>query len=197
MFSQACVCPQGGSASAHAGKEALPQKDASVHAGKEAHTPRKDASVHAGKEAPPRKDASVHAWKEAHTPRKAASVHAWKEATPHPRRDGYCCGQYASYWNAFLFGIIFAENYMRTRMHSSRMHTGCSLTICQSLLPGGVSAPRGSAPGGVSGPGGGGVWSWGCLLQGVSGLGGCLLWGVCSWGVSALGVCSGGYSSMH
>ena len=22
---------------------------------------------------------------------------------PPPRRDGYCCGRYASYWNAFLF----------------------------------------------------------------------------------------------
>ena len=23
--------------------------------------------------------------------------------TPPPRRDGHCCGRYASYWNAFLF----------------------------------------------------------------------------------------------
>ena len=62
-------------------------------------------------------------------------------------------------------------------MHSSRMHTGRSLTVCRSLLPwGGVSAPRG------------GVCSWGgvcsrggCLLpEGV-----CALEGVCSWGVSA------------
>ena len=37
-------------------------------------------------------------------------------------------------------------------MHSSRMHTGCSLTVCQSLLLGGMSAP-----GGVSALGGGGV----------------------------------------
>ena len=30
-----------------------------------------------------------------------------------PPRDGYCCGRYASYWNAFLFAwwsIILAEN---------------------------------------------------------------------------------------
>ena len=61
-------------------------------------------------------------------------------------------------------------------MHSSRMRTGRSLTVCWSLLPGEVSALRG------------GVYSGGCLLWGVS-----ALRGVCSWGVSALGgVCSGG-----
>ena len=32
---------------------------------------------------------------------------------PLPPADGYCCGRYASYWNAFLFGIIFAENCMK------------------------------------------------------------------------------------
>ena len=49
-----------------------------------------------------------------------------------------------------------------TRMHSSRVCTGHSLTMCWSLLPGGggvcswgVSAPGGvSAPRGVSAPGG-------------------------------------------
>ena len=70
-------------------------------------------------------------------------------------------------------------------MHSSRMRTGRSLTVCRSLLPGGdVSAPGGMCllpggfcSGGVSAPGG--VCSWGCLLPG---------------GVSAPrgGVCSGG-----
>ena len=53
-----------------------------------------------------------------------------------------------------------------TRMHSSRMRTGRSLTVCWSLLPGGVSAPGGvcsggSAPGGVSAPRRGGVCSGG------------------------------------
>ena len=52
-----------------------------------------------------------------------------------------------------------------TRMHSSRMRTGRSLTVCWRLLPGrgGVPDPGGeclvqggSAPRGVSGPGG--VW---------------------------------------
>ena len=85
------------------------------------------------------------------------------------------------------YSSMFA--FFQTRMHSSRMHTGCSLTVCQSLLPGG-SAPRevcsrgGSAPREVSAP-------RGCLLQGCLLLGGLLPGGVCSWGVSALGGGSG------
>ena len=43
------------------------------------------------------------------------------------------------------------QNYVLTRMHSSRMRTGRSLTVCCSLQGGGVSAPGGSAPGGVVG----------------------------------------------
>ena len=95
-------------------------------------------------------------------------------------------------------------------MHSSRMRTGRSLTVCRSLLPGlGGVCSRGCLLWGVSAPGGvcsgrcllwGGVCSWGCLLWegvcswGVSAPGGCLLWGdVLLQGVSALGgVCSGG-----
>ena len=98
-------------------------------------------------------------------------------------------------------------------MHSSRMRTDHSLTVsvCRSLgvWSGGVCS-------GVSGLGGcllgrclvRGVCSWGCLLLGVSGLGGVwsrgvsgpggggLLWGgVFSGGVSGPGgVCSGGVS---
>ena len=93
-------------------------------------------------------------------------------------------------------------------MHSSRMRTGRSLTVCWSLLRGGVCSREGgwvSAPGGclllggvsdpreVSAPGGvcsqGGVYS-----RGVSALGGVCSGGVCSkgcllQGVSALGGC--------
>ena len=102
---------------------------------------------------------------------------------------------------------------MIIRMHSSRMRTGHSLNVCQSLLLGGeVSAAGGgvcsggcllsgcvcsqgvSASGGMSALGGclllGDVCSGGCLLGG-----GCLLWGVSApRGVSALvgGVCSWG-----
>ena len=84
-------------------------------------------------------------------------------------------------------------------MHSSRMRTGRSLTICWSLLPGGGQG--GMAGGclvrGVSGLGGvwseGGVWSGGCLVRGVSGPGG-LVWG----GVVPGGCGPGGvYPSMH
>ena len=78
--------------------------------------------------------------------------------------------------------------FSKTRMHSSTMRTGRSLTICRSLLRGGVSAPRGCPLPGVC------VCSWG-----VSALGGA----VCSWGVSAVGgsaprghVCSGGVSAL-
>ena len=81
-------------------------------------------------------------------------------------------------------------------MHSSRMRTGRSLTVCCSLLPGG---------GGFCSRGEGGVcsggWSLlpgGCLLQmgllwGVSAPRGCLLLGgVCSQGGVSVpgGVCS-------
>ena len=77
-------------------------------------------------------------------------------------------------------------------MHSSRMRTGRSLTVCCSLLPGGV-------------PGSGGLVQGGLLL-GVCSQGGLLPEGCLLWGVSAPGgvpgpggsapgeggVCSGG-----
>ena len=63
-------------------------------------------------------------------------------------------------WGASLFPLLHIQN---TRMHSSRMRTGRSLTVSRSLLPGG-----GSSPGGVW-SGGWGVWSGRCLLWGVSG----------------------------
>ena len=59
--------------------------------------------------------------------------------------DCYCCGPYASYWNAFL-SIISLEGYkqpqLKKRMHSSRM--------LQWPCPGG------------------GVSAWGCVPRGVS-----------------------------
>ena len=60
-----------------------------------------------------------------------------------------------------------------TRMHSSRMRTGPSLTVCWSLLPGGCLL-RGD------------VCSWGVWSRGGSGPGGCLVPG----GVWSCGVCS-------
>ena len=70
-------------------------------------------------------------------------------------------------------------------MHSSRMRTGRSLTVCWRMLP------RGCLLRGVCSWGG--VYSGGvCSGGGGSGLGG-LLWGVSAWGVSARGdICSQG-----
>ena len=34
-------------------------------------------------------------------------IPACTEAAPLPGRDGYCCGRYASYWNAFLFDLLY------------------------------------------------------------------------------------------
>ena len=70
-------------------------------------------------------------------------------------------------------------------MHSSRMRTGRSLTVCCSLLPRGGSACRGGSPcrGGVCLVRGGSpcqgvsAWSWGGCLPGPGGVlpaGGCL-----------------------
>ena len=38
------------------------------------------------------------------TPRGGGCIPACTEADPKP--DGYCCGQYASYWNAFLLPFV-------------------------------------------------------------------------------------------
>ena len=69
-------------------------------------------------------------------------------------------------------------------MHSSRMRTGRSLTVCWSLLPGGGVCLGGVCSGGCLLWGVGGVCSQGvsalggvCLLGGLSALGGCLLLG--------------------
>ena len=110
--------------------------------------------------------------------------------------------------HSMILSVNFKEKVQRSkiRMHSSRMRTGRSLTVCRSLLPGDVcSGGRGCLlPGGglLQGgllPGGclllgegcllpGGCLLGGCLLQGVSALGDggvCSQGGVCSWGVSA------------
>ena len=84
---------------------------------------------------------------------------------------------------AIVLLLIEITDYINmTRMHSSRMRTGRSLTVCCSLLP---------VVGGGSGPGGvclvrGGVCSGGTWSGGVSAPGGCLVWGggFCSGGVS-------------
>ena len=75
-------------------------------------------------------------------------------------------------------------------MHSSRMRAGRSLTVSQSLHPGGGLLLGGVCSGGVSAPGRGGCLLWG---EGVFAPEGCLLLGgVCSGGVSAGGVSASG-----
>ena len=54
-------------------------------------------------------------------------------------------------------------------MHSSRMRTGRSLTVCRSLLPGGGGCLlREVSAWGLSAPGGGGVCSGGVSAPGGS-----------------------------
>ena len=86
-------------------------------------------------------------------------------------------------------GIFFS-----TRMHSSRMRTGRSLTVCYSLLPGGGVLPAGGVwGGGVS------AWLGGFSLPGVGGVclapGGCLpgLGGVSAWSGGVLPAGGGGF----
>ena len=43
----------------------------------------------------------------------------------------------------FFNKVLMTISTLKTRKHSSRMRTGCSLTVCRSLLPEGVSAPGG------------------------------------------------------
>ena len=73
----------------------------------------------------------------------------------------------------------------QTRMHSSRMRTGRSLTVCWRLLPGGSLLQGGCLVRGSAWSGG-----WSLLLEAVSGPGGCLVWGEPGLGgVSAPGGC--------
>ena len=89
--------------------------------------------------------ASVHAGIHTPTGTPPRQVHT-PHGQVHPRQvhshhDGHCSGQYASYWNAFLF--------------SSRYFMICIITACEgcfhrclSVHGGGVSAsgPRGGVP---------------------------------------------------
>ena len=71
----------------------------------------------------------------------------------------------------YTYRQCYRFSYRLTRMHSSRMHTSRSLTICCSLLPGGGGLlPGGSGLGGVCSQGcvcsGGGSAPGECLLPG-------------------------------
>ena len=85
-----------------------------------------------------------------------------------------------------------AENYMKTRMHSSRMRTGRSLTVCCSLFPGGCLVRGVCSWGSVCLVRLGGTWSGGVPGRGGAWTGGCLLWGDLLPGGSARGVSAPG-----
>ena len=70
--------------------------------------------------------------------------------------DGYCCGRYASYCNAFLSHLVIPccdnKNSLyntKTRMHSSRMRT-----VLGGCLPRGVCLHSGGCLSGGCLPGG-------------------------------------------
>ena len=83
-------------------------------------------------------------------------------------------------WDNFDRNLRVSKYFVKTRMHSSRMRTGRSLTVCCSFLPGGgVLLGRG------------GAWSWGC----VPGPGGVLLGpGGCVPGPGGVLLGPGGFS---
>ena len=91
MFSQACVCPQGGSASVHAGKEAPPQQGC-LSASWEGSTlpPGRMPQCILGRKHPPQEGCLSACWEGSTPPKKDASVHPGKEAPPHPRRMPQC-----------------------------------------------------------------------------------------------------------
>ena len=78
--------------------------------------------------------------------------------------------------------VLEPKNPIQTRMHSSRMRTGCSLTVCCSPLPGGGGLP--------------GSWGGVCLVPGGFSLvqgGFSLVWGGSPWSGGVL-LGRGGFS---
>ena len=84
---------------------------------------------------------------------------------------------------------VFA--FSKTRMHSSRMRTSRSLTVCWHLLPGGVVC---LVRGGLPGLGGVSAWSPG---GGVLGPGGACSQGGCLPGPGVSAWSGGGLASQH
>ena len=87
------------------------------------------ASVHAGITLPRRR----HPPPSRHPPSRHPPGPDWKQAHSPPPADGYGCGQYASYWNAFLFfdeispfcGELFQEH-----LYKRLLSQFCDLKTC-------------------------------------------------------------------
>ena len=97
-------------------------------------------------------------------------------------RHGYCCGWYASYWNASLFYYYYhlqlsCKGYVFTHVCHSVHGGGGAIPACIA-----DDIPACLAAGGVCSLGG--AWSWGGSAPGV----GCLVSGGAFSGGSALGV---------
>ena len=98
-----------------------------------------------------------------------------------PQADGYRCRRYASCWNAFLFGKIFAENCMKMKWFGpdwwslgqkhiiTARKRSCGkvmfLQVSVILFTGGVPGPGGGGGGVWSRDGGGGSGPGGCLVE--------------------------------
>ena len=120
LFTPVCqsFCSQGGLAQCMLGCQTPSPDEAPPRPG----TPPVQAPPRAGtpsplEQAPPRSrhplEQAPHSSWSRHPPEQAppgagTPPRAGPPAPPPPRsRDGYCCGRYASYWNAFLWNIYF------------------------------------------------------------------------------------------
>ena len=73
-------------------------------------------------------------------------------------------------WASSTVRLLTGTDMITIRMHSNRMRTSCSLTVCCSLLPGGVLPCGGFSLAGGFSPAGGSPWQGegGSLWQGGS-----------------------------
>ena len=85
MFSQVCVCPQGGLPQCMLGRK-HPPWEGCLSACWEGSTPWKDASVHAGKEPPPPREGCLSACWEGSTPQEGCLSAYWEGSTPRERQ---------------------------------------------------------------------------------------------------------------
>ena len=80
------------------------------------------ASVHAGISPPP---PGADPPRSRHPPRIRPPHSRPPRSRPPPPKDGYCCRRYASYWNAFLFVVLF-QYFTRCSFNNSSFLTSCN-----------------------------------------------------------------------